>query len=222
MQLKTIATALVVAGLAAAQNNTNTTAFDHGVAHIKTDKIDATFTFHEAADGMNITVAVASGLTTGYQILDVGFEYHVHDFPVGPNNNCTATGAHLDPAKVGVAKPCDPQNLTSCQTGDLSGKHGNLVAVNNETGSIPTFSYLDSHLSFKGPANETLLGRSIVIHNNGTRIGCADLVVAGYTAPAANGTDPAGKPSADKPSGAAKLVGSLALSGIVTLMMMAL
>ncbi|KAF9354095.1 hypothetical protein BGX26_008100 [Mortierella sp. AD094] len=227
MLFKTIATTLAVAGVAAAQNSTGN--YTHGSAHIQMNKIDATFTFEKVDTGVNVTVAVASGLTEAFQILPAGFEYHVHDFPVGANNSCAATGGHLDPANVGTLKPCDPKNLTSCQVGDMSGKHGNLIAANNDTGLIATFSYIDTQLTFSGPLAGALLGRSVVIHNNGTRVGCADLVVEGYVVPAGNSTNgtnptngttttPGNKPA----SGAAKLVGSVALTGLVAAMMLIL
>ncbi|KAF9985150.1 hypothetical protein BGZ75_003325 [Mortierella antarctica] len=215
MLFKSIASVLAIAGLAAAQ----TKEYTHGQADIKMNGIDAVFTFDKVAGGMNITVTVNSGLNSTAQILPVGFEYHVHVNPVGAGNNCMATGLHLDPAKVGVTKPCDPKNLTSCQTGDLSGKYGNLLAT--ETGAIPTKSYLDTQLTFTGEGENAMVGRSVVIHNNVTRVACANLVVDGYTAPAPSGT---GAPQAsNKPtSGAAKLVGSVALSGVAALMMLAL
>ncbi|KAF9991650.1 hypothetical protein BGZ80_006009 [Entomortierella chlamydospora] len=210
MHFKTIATALAVAGVAAAQNYTQ------GSAHINMNNIDATVTFAKVDTGVNVTVAVSKGLTEAFQILPVGFEYHVHVNPVGANNNCTSTGGHLDPANVGAA-PCDPKNLTSCQVGDLSGKHGDLVAVNNSTGAIPTFSYIDTQLAFSGAAS--LVGRSVVIHNNGTRVACADIVVEGYSgnSSSTNGTTTTGGSTT---SGAAKLVGSVALSGLVAAMML--
>ncbi|KAF9436865.1 hypothetical protein BGZ76_002750 [Entomortierella beljakovae] len=230
MQFKTIAAVLAFAGLAAAQNSTNAT-YTQGEAKVNMNGIEGTFLFQKVEGGINVTINIVSGLTTGFQKLETGFDYHVHDFPVGANNNCTATGAHLDPAKVGVAKPCDPLNLTSCQTGDLAGKHGNFMALNNETGNLEPINYLDTQLTFDGPLNAALLGRSIVIHNNGTRVACADIVVPGYVVPAANGTNGTtggngtapgtdGKPD----SSATKLIGSgvAALSGVVAFMMLAL
>src|SRR5690554_3923362 len=122
---------------------------------------------------MSIGVTIVKGLTSAIQVLPTGFDYHVHVNPVGPNNNCTATGLHLDPAKVGVAKPCDPTDLTTCQTGDLAGKYGNLMGT--EDGAIPKATYLDTQLTFTGEGEESMVGRSIVIHNNGTRIACANI-----------------------------------------------
>ncbi|KAG0211196.1 hypothetical protein BGX28_008376 [Mortierella sp. GBA30] len=222
MLFKSIATVLTVAGLAAAQAKELT----HGQADIKMNNIDATFTFDKVATGMNITVTVNAGLTSTIQKLPVGFEYHIHVNPVGPNNDCMATGLHLDPAKVGVSKPCDPANLTSCQTGDLSGKYGNLIG--SDSGAIPTKQYIDTQLTFTGVGENAMVGRSVVIHNNVTRIACANLVVDGYVAPTpsagANGTTTpsgTGSPSTST-NGAAKLIGSVALSGVVAMMMLAL
>ena len=53
--------------------------------------------------------------------------YHIHEKPVPEDGNCTATGAHLDPYKRGEAPPCDASALPTCQTGDLSGKHGKIT-----------------------------------------------------------------------------------------------
>lgn len=173
---------------------------------------------------MNITVTGLKGLSINAAInKTAGYEYHVHVTPVGPNYGCMATGGHLDPFNVGPA-PCNPKNLTSCQTGDLSGKHGNIVPTAD--GTFPAIQYIDTQLSFTEPANGPMVGRSVVIHNNGTRIACGNLVVEGYTAPGANSTGsgdakPTDTTGAGKNS-AAKLVGSAALTGVVALFMMAL
>lgn len=49
-----------------------------------------------------------------------GFEYHIHEKPVGPDNDCMATGGHLDPLKFGDGH-CNPATPDKCQEGDLSG-----------------------------------------------------------------------------------------------------
>ncbi|KAG0056964.1 hypothetical protein BGZ83_002571 [Gryganskiella cystojenkinii] len=219
MLFKSIAT-LAVAGLAAAQN------FTHGEAHLKNaDGVEAFFSFDFADSVMTVSYN-ATGLNTTYaKIPAVGFEYHIHVSPVPADGNCTLTGAHLDPLSVGTKTPCDPQNLTSCQVGDLSGKHGNILPTAD--GVIAPVTYTDKALVFAGDASGSILGRSVVIHNNQTRIACANLVVAGYTAPTPTGGNSNGtSTSAPKPSStsgaAAKLAGSVALSGIIALMMIAL
>ncbi|KAF9924459.1 hypothetical protein FBU30_005581 [Linnemannia zychae] len=226
MLFKSAAVVLAFAGLVAAQGAAPE--LKHGSAKVtaannaNTD-IEALFTFDKVNGGMNITVSATKGLSFAAAVnKTAGYEYHIHVNPVGPNNNCTSTGGHLDPLNVGPA-PCNPANLTSCQTGDLSGKHGNLNGTEN--GAIPLFWYLDTQLSFTTPANGPMVGRSVVIHNNGTRIACGNLVVDGYTAPAGNQTDNGSKPSPNPAGGnnsATKLIGSAALTGFVAIMMMAL
>lgn len=56
------------------------------------------------------------------------FMYHIHEKPVPANGNCTGTGAHLDPYKRGEVPACDASKPETCQTGDLSGKYGNVTA----------------------------------------------------------------------------------------------
>ncbi|KAF8933576.1 hypothetical protein BGZ58_006259, partial [Dissophora ornata] len=102
-----------------------------------------------------------------------GFEYHIHVKPVGPDNDCIATGGHLDPESIGATAKCNPAKPEKCQEGDLSGKHGELKAT--ESGSIPTMSYVDHLLQFTGESS-TIVGRSVVIHNNGTRVACGDIL----------------------------------------------
>jgi hypothetical protein len=68
-------------------------------------------------DGVGVLFSVSfSGLpATGGP-----FMYHIH---------CTGTGAHLDPYKRGEVPPCDASKPETCQTGDLSGKHGNFTSA---------------------------------------------------------------------------------------------
>jgi hypothetical protein len=75
-----------------------------------------------AGKGVTIEVALANLPTEGGP-----FMYHIHEKAVPENGNCTATGAHLDPYKRGEVPACDASNPKSCQTGDLSGKHGNMT-----------------------------------------------------------------------------------------------
>ncbi len=98
--------------------------------------------------------------------------YHVHEYPVPPNQNCTATGPHLDPEIRGEQPPCDPTQPQTCQVGDLAGKHGNV------TSSPFQVFYLDLYQSTI-PGTPAYIGnRSIVVHNNqGVRITCANLTM---------------------------------------------
>ncbi|KAG0017917.1 hypothetical protein BGZ80_007781 [Entomortierella chlamydospora] len=138
--------------------------------------IKGTFLFtplDTSSTGVKVTVNIESGLTKKFSILPtVGFEYHVHVKPVGPGGDCMETGGHLDPANIGMAK-CDPTAPEKCQEGDLSGKHGNLKPT--ASGTIPEFSYVDNQLAFTG-TDTTIAGRSVVLHNNGTRVACGNIL----------------------------------------------
>ncbi|KAF9967154.1 hypothetical protein BGZ73_000684 [Actinomortierella ambigua] len=204
MQFKNLVAALAIAGLASAQAPTK------GSAHIDMANIDAHFAFEKSANGVTVTINVAKGLTTAVQVLPAGFQYHIHEKPVGENNNCTATGGHLNPTSVSYATaPCDPKNLASCEVGDLAGKHGNLIGTAD--GKLAPVTYTDTQITFEG-AN-SIVGKSVVIHNNVTRIACANIVTDGATDK---------KPEDKKPeSSATKLAGSLLLSSAVALMMFA-
>lgn len=78
-----------------------------------------------APDGKGVKFSVSfSGLpATGGPFL-----YHIHEKPVPADGNCTGTGAHLDPYKRGETPACDDSKPETCQTGDLSGKHGKITA----------------------------------------------------------------------------------------------
>ncbi|KAG0058896.1 hypothetical protein BGZ90_004711 [Linnemannia elongata] len=160
------------------------------VAIINMGGIVGRFTFSPLPDtqvgggGASVVIDIESGLTRELEILrGVGFEYHIHVKQVGANNNCEATGGHLDadPAKPGVV-PCDPYAPDTCEEGDLSGKHGNLEVT--PKGDLH-LKYIDRQLKFTGDAT-TIVGRSLVIHNNGTRIACANILPASQTT-SANG-----------------------------------
>ncbi|KAJ1961017.1 hypothetical protein IWQ62_004013 [Dispira parvispora] len=105
------------------------------------------------------------------------YTYHIHEFPVGENNNCTATGGHYDPLKVNVQKDtykCDPaQPTTTCEVGDLSGKHGKLVPKSDKPIAAGEYTDADVHLT----GDNSIAGRSVVVHNAaGDRIGCGNIV----------------------------------------------
>ncbi|KAF9935374.1 hypothetical protein FBU30_003164 [Linnemannia zychae] len=141
---------------------------------INMNGIEANFMFAPLPNnsGAQVWVEVKSGLTKKFAVSPSGgFEYHIHVNPVGPNNDCAAAGGHLDPTNVGEAK-CLPAKPDKCQEGDLSGKHGELKGT--ESGAIAPFSYNDKYIYFSG-ATTTIAGRSIVIHNNGTRVACGNM-----------------------------------------------
>jgi hypothetical protein len=109
--------------------------------------------------------------------------YHIHEKAVPADGNCTGTGAHLDPYVRGEAPPCDPKKPETCQTGDLSGKHGNFTA---ESASA---EYNDMYIATLMTDKSYFGGLSVVVHNSTkARLSCANLTIkaagAGTTASA--------------------------------------
>jgi len=97
--------------------------------------------------------------------------YHLHVAPVPANGNCTATLAHLDPFARGEDPPCDKNHLETCQSGDLSGKYGDIPEGKD------TFeaSYVDLYSSTLEGLGSFFGNRSIVFHYaNKTRVSCAN------------------------------------------------
>ncbi|KAL8859362.1 MAG: hypothetical protein Q9178_004040 [Gyalolechia marmorata] len=138
------------------------------------------------ANGTGVNFAIS---VSGFPDESLGpFMYHIHDQPVPANGNCSATLAHLDPYIRGEVPPCDPTHPETCQSGDLSGKHGNV------SGDPFNTAYLDLYLStHQGPAS-FFGNRSIVFHTrNATRLNCANFTLtSGNGTGANNGNTPAG------------------------------
>ncbi|KKA24967.1 Superoxide dismutase Cu-Zn [Rasamsonia emersonii CBS 393.64] len=100
------------------------------------------------------------------------FIYHIHMEPVPEDGNCTETLSHLDPYNRGEQPACNASEPATCQLGDLSGKHGSIVAVDDE----PFFAeYIDYYLSTT-PDNIAFFGNlSVVVHTaNATRLNCGN------------------------------------------------
>ncbi|KAJ1939610.1 Superoxide dismutase [Linderina macrospora] len=134
--------------------------------------ISAQVEFSQTAKGVSVKLT-ATGLKSG-----VLYPYHIHVSPVPADGNCTATGGHLDPAKIKVAdKPykCDAKDpAKTCELGDLASRHGNLTADASGKAAV---SYVDSVLAFSGA--DTILEHSVVIHGaDNARLACGNIVVA--------------------------------------------
>ncbi|KAG0221862.1 hypothetical protein B0O80DRAFT_443793 [Mortierella sp. GBAus27b] len=146
-------------------------------ANIKMNGIEAKFTFtptSDAGNGARVLVDVKKGLTKSFAVMpDVGFQYHIHVYKVGAGNNCTSTGGHLNPTPEKVTAACGKNNQGACEEGDLSGKHGNLPSSKSGKHKI---EYKDAYLEFVRPTYSIANARSVVIHNNGTRVACANIV----------------------------------------------
>lgn len=96
--------------------------------------------------------------------------YHLHVAPVPENGNCTATLAHLDPFVRGEDPVCNKDLPQTCQSGDLSGKYGDIPEGKD------TFeaSYTDPFVSTLEGLGSFFGNRSIVFHYaNKTRVSCA-------------------------------------------------
>ncbi len=100
-------------------------------------------------------------------------QYHVHVTPInssvtsGQECSQTSVGGHFNPR--GVVGTCNSSNPSTCEVGDLSGKHGDFSLL----ATVAT-SYSDSTIVLSGV--ETIVGRSIVIHkSDGSRWVCANI-----------------------------------------------
>ncbi|KEQ72128.1 Cu,Zn superoxide dismutase-like protein, partial [Aureobasidium namibiae CBS 147.97] len=182
---KTVAAIAVLATAVTAQSDTtpvtgklgNATVQSNnpaGVAYIAT--LSATSKSNISGNVLALTSSDNTGVN--FQIALTGlpseggpFLYHIHDYPVPSDGNCTSTGAHVDPFVRGEAPPCDASLPETCQVGDLSGKHGKPT---NETFSA---TYVDKYVSTVAGDGAFMGNRSIVIHfANKTRIACANFV----------------------------------------------
>ncbi|KAK5305820.1 Cell surface superoxide dismutase [Cu-Zn] 4 [Exophiala xenobiotica] len=90
------------------------------------------------------------------------FLYHIHVLPVPQDGNCTGTLGHLTPYGRNDTPPCDATQPSTCQPGDLSGKHGTIADTAREKNFQLT--YLDLYLS-TDPQSPAFFGnRSVVVH----------------------------------------------------------
>ncbi|KAI3402412.2 SOD4 [Candida oxycetoniae] len=94
------------------------------------------------------------------------FPYHIHQFPVPNNVNCTGTGGHFNPFNGSVTAT----SPAAKEVGDLAGKHGNI------TTSKYSAEYVDNYLSLNPKSKAFIGGLSIVIHaSDNSRLACANI-----------------------------------------------
>ncbi|CAI2193508.1 17438_t:CDS:2, partial [Funneliformis geosporum] len=97
---------------------------------------------------MEIVIEIKDGLK-----YDEKYPYHVHEFAISGNHNCSTAGGHLDPDGFGVeGYVCNSNQLNKCEVGDLSGKYGPLEP--NKDGSVSEHIF-DHSLKWNGPAGIT-------------------------------------------------------------------
>jgi len=112
-----------------------------------------------------------------------GNKWHVHQFPTNVSSvwDCgsTVTGGHYNP---NFATTCVSSDFSTCEVGDLSGKHGRLGIG----ATTDTTSWTDSQASIlydSAPGSRGsmwIVGRSIVIHkDDASRWSCATIGEAG-------------------------------------------
>jgi hypothetical protein len=113
--------------------------------------------------------------------------------PVPADGNCTATLGHLDPYNRGETPPCNASEPDTCQVGDLSGKHGLIIATSGEPYED---EYNDYYISTT-PGSPAYFGNlSVVVHSNDlTRLNCGnfELVSSSPTTGAAGASPHAAK-----------------------------
>jgi len=118
----------LLCGFALAQDATEVTDNVSGVTFSPTLPNSATTDIRGSVVGSSDP----SGTGVLFQVLLSGFPteggpflYHIHNNPI-TNGNCSTAGAHLDPFLRGDSPPCDSTSPSTCQVGDLSGKHGKI------------------------------------------------------------------------------------------------
>jgi hypothetical protein len=136
----------------------------------------------------------------------------------------------LDPYLRGETPPCDASKPETCQTGDLSGKHGNITEGQFSAEYVPTIyptpphfhrtnnfnRYTDLFLSTNPSDPSFFGGLSFVVHlSNKTRIGCANFSMVGGAGGAASSGY--AMPPTTASSGFAHLSGSSVYNGTTVL-----
>jgi len=123
--------------------------------------------------GVSVSVSFSNLPTSGGPFL-----YHIHDAPVPADGNCTNTLGHLDPYIRGETPACDATLPSTCQVGDLSGKHGKI----EQEPFVATYS--DDFATTIQGLGSFFGNRSFVVHYaNTTRITCANFALAGSISP---------------------------------------
>ncbi|ANZ77051.1 BA75_04342T0 [Komagataella pastoris] len=129
--------------------------------------VEGSITFTPTDDGLEVDADFENLPTLGSP-----FQFHIHEFPVPENGNCTATGGHFNPLHAN-ASLCNASDWSTCESGDLSGKYGKI------NGTHFTKHEVDPYISLNSTSDLYIgEGRSIVFHYaNSTRFACANLTI---------------------------------------------
>ena len=142
----------------------------------------------------------------------------------------------MDPYNITDAYKCPgsaPDVASTCQLGDLAGKHGKIDTATLTTGSFQV-QYLDLFLSTVPDTTAFFGNRSIVVHAaNGTRLNCGNFVSqsgdmggsnststgGGYGSPtvssAASGTSAMSSPSIAAPNTGSSGIKSWSITAVI-------
>ncbi|OLY82440.1 Cell surface superoxide dismutase [Cu-Zn] 6 [Smittium mucronatum] len=156
------------------------TQYSRAIARTGGDQVSGEFIFYNkrvASDSNALQLQL--DVTIKGMVPNSNYYYHVHVLPVPANGSCTATLGHFDPTgnnKMDGKYKCDPKNITgTCEYGDLTGYEG--AATVAKAGDVYTASYGLQYLSLDSESANSIIGRSVVIHNSmDVRISCGNII----------------------------------------------
>ncbi|RAH51226.1 Cu,Zn superoxide dismutase-like protein, partial [Aspergillus brunneoviolaceus CBS 621.78] len=97
--------------------------------------------------------------------------YHIHYQPMPESGDCKGTAGLLNPYNA-QEDPCNAAEPQTCGVGDLSGKHGFLIA--DDYGTVAAV-YEDKYLSNQPDSVAFFGNRSVTIHaDDGGRYNCGN------------------------------------------------
>ncbi|XP_069756192.1 uncharacterized protein cusr isoform X2 [Narcine bancroftii] len=104
--------------------------------------------------------------------------WHIHTYPLQFAGNCSGLGGHYNPYNIDIKDnyqySCSLAYPLHCEVGDLKSKQG-LISLGKR--------YLKTDVNVPLTGDFTVVGRSVVIHNNDHKKSikdCADIAVDGY------------------------------------------
>ena len=136
--------------------------------------------FIEPYPPMNLTTVFVQLSYISGSLSSSSHNWHVYTNFINNYSNCIDAGEHhYNPKNISAAsedyKYCNSSNQVVCEVGDLTGKSSPLNFINGHL----VFFYADINLPVRiNSFDETILGRSVVIHSkksNPARIACANL-----------------------------------------------
>ncbi len=131
---------------------------------------NGSYTFEVFIYGVNSgTVFEMYGQTMN--MLMGSLNYHIHQFQV-QNGSCAETGGHF--SQDGSVYPCPYDDMSNCEYGDLSGKHG-AIYLDGSTSKFGPYTFTDTTVTLDFSPT-SILGKSMVFHYGSARIGCGNIL----------------------------------------------